>query len=56
MAFDQQIIKFFKMKDSRPVRNKTERIKQILDVEHNKIILKSIVMNLNYSKIKHKNF
>ena len=44
---------FFVIKESRPVRNATKRIKQILDAEYKKINLKSIVMNLNYSKDKH---
>ena len=45
---------FFVIKESRPVRNETKRIKQILDVEYKKIDLKSIVMNLNYLKDKYK--
>ena len=47
---------FFIIKESRPVRNITKRIKQILYVEYIKLNLKSIVMNLNYIKYKHKNF
>ena len=42
--------KFFVIKESYPVRNKTKRIKKILDVEYKKINLKSIVMNLNNLK------
>ena len=36
---------FFVIKESRPVRNATKRIKQILDVEYKKINFKSIIMN-----------
>ena len=36
---------FFVIKESRPARNASKRIKQILDVEYNKINLKSIIMN-----------
>ena len=39
---------FFVIKESRPIRNTTKRIKQILDAEYKKINLTSIVMNLNY--------
>ena len=46
---------FFIIKESRPVRIATERIKLILDLEYKKINLISIVMNLNYFKDKHKN-
>ena len=47
---------FFVIKEkSRPVRIATERIKLILDAEYKNINLKSIVMNLNYLKDKHKN-
>ena len=46
---------FFVIKESRPVRNATKRIKQILDAEYKKINLKSIIMNLNYLKDKHRN-
>ena len=45
---------FFVIKESRPVRNTTKRIKQILEAEYKKITLKSKVMNLNYEKDKHK--
>ena len=45
---------FFVIKKNRPVQNATKRIKQILDVEYEKINLKSIMMNLNYSNKKHK--
>ena len=47
---------FFVIKESRPVRNATKRIKQILDAEYKKINLKSIIMNLDYLKDKHRNF
>ena len=46
---------YFIIKESRPVRNATERIKQMLDAEYRKINLKSIIMNLNHFKNKHKN-
>ena len=46
---------FLEIKQSCPVRIAT-RIKQILDAEYKKINLKSIVMNLNYSKDKYINF
>ena len=46
---------FFVIKESCPVRNATKRIKLILDAEYKKINLKSIIMNLNYLKDKHKN-
>ena len=46
--------KFFVIKESCPVRNATKRIKQILDAEYKKINLKSLVMNLNCLKDKHK--
>ena len=46
---------FFVIKESRPVRNATKRIKQILDAEYKKINLKFIIMNLNYLKDKHEN-
>ena len=46
---------FFVIKESHPVQNATKRIKQILDAEYEKVNLKSIVMNLNYLKDKHKN-
>ena len=36
---------FFVIKESRPVRNATKRLKQILDAEYKKINLKSIIMN-----------
>ena len=45
---------FFVIKESRQVGNATKRIKQILYVEYKKIMLKSIIINLNYSKHKHK--
>ena len=45
---------FFVIKESRPVRIATKRIKQILDAEYMKINFKSIVMNLNHMKEKHK--
>ena len=40
------------IKESRPVRNATKRI---FDAEYKKINLKSIIINLNYLKEKHKN-
>ena len=43
------------IKEWHPVRIATKRIQQILDVEYKKINLKSIIMNLNCLKIKHKN-
>jgi len=46
---------FFVIKESRPVRNATKRIKQILDTEYKKIDLKSIITNSNYLKDKHRN-
>ena len=46
---------FFVIKESRPVRNATKRIKQILDAEYKKINLQSIIMNLDYLKDKHRN-
>ena len=46
---------FFVIKESRPVRNATKRIKQILDAEYKKINLKSIIMTLDYLKDKHRN-
>ena len=46
---------FFVLKENCPIRNATKRIKQILDTEYKKINLKSITMNLNYLKDKHKN-
>ena len=46
---------FFVIKESRPVRNVTKRIKLILDAEYKKINLKSIIMNLNHLKDKLKN-
>ena len=46
---------FFLIKKSRPVRNTTKRIKQILDAECNKIDLKTLFMSLNYLKDKHEN-
>ena len=46
---------FFVIKESRPFRNTTKRIKQILDAEYKKINLKLIIMNLNYLKDKHRN-
>ena len=45
----------FVIKESRPVRSATKRIKLILDVEYKKTNLKSIMMNLNYLKDKHRN-
>ena len=39
---------FFVIKESRPVRNATKRIKQILDAEYKKINLKLIAMHLSY--------
>ena len=44
---------FFVIKESRPVRNATKRIKQSLDAEYKKIDPKSIVMELNHLKVKH---
>ena len=46
---------FFVIKESRPVRNETKRIKQILGAEYNKINIKSIIMILNHLKENHKN-
>ena len=46
---------FFIIKESRLDRTATKRIKQILDTEYNKIKLKSVVMNLNFLKDKHRN-
>ena len=46
---------FFVIKESRPDRNTTKRIKQILDADYKISNLKSIVMNLNYLKVHHKN-
>ena len=46
---------FFVINESRPVRIATKRIKQIFDAEYKKFNLKSIVMNLNYLKDKHRN-
>ena len=43
---------FFVIKECCPIQNTTERIKQILDAEYNKINLKSIIMSLNYFKVK----
>ena len=45
---------FFVTKENCPVRSATKRIKQILDTEYKKIDWKSVVMNLNYLKDKHK--
>ena len=39
---------FFLIKESRPVRNATKKIKHILDVENKIIDLKSIIVSLNY--------
>ena len=47
---------FFVIKESCPVRDAPKRINQILDAEYKKINSKSIVMNLNYLKNKHKIF
>ena len=47
--------KFFVIKESRPFRNATKRIKQILDAEYKKFNFKSIVMNLNHLKEKLEN-
>ena len=46
---------FFVIKERCPVWNATKRTEQILDAENKKINIKSMVMNLNYSKDKHKN-
>ena len=46
---------FFVIKESLPVRNATKSIKQILDTEYKKIILKSIVINIDYLKDNHEN-
>ena len=46
---------FIVIKESRPVRIATQRIKQILDAEYKKIDIKSIIMSLYYLKDKHKN-
>ena len=43
---------FFVIKESRPIRIETKRIKYILDEEYKKIDLKSIVMSLNHLKLK----
>ena len=43
------------IKESRPVRIATKRIKQILDAQYKKINLKSMYMNSNYFKDKYKN-
>ena len=42
-------------KKSQPVRNVTKTIKQILEEEYKIINLKTIIMSLNYLKVKHKN-
>ena len=47
--------KVFIIKEIRQVRNRTKRKKQILDAKYKKINLKSIDMNLNNLKDKHKN-
>ena len=47
--------KNFVVKESRPVRNASARIKQMLDAEYKKNNLKSIIINLNYIKDIHKN-
>ena len=47
--------KFFVIKKSRPVRNATKRNEQIIDAEYKKINFKSIIINLNCLKNKHKN-
>ena len=41
---------FFVIKENRPVKKATKRIKQIIDAEYEKINLKSIIMNLNHLK------
>ena len=41
---------FFSIKESRPTRDATKRIKQILNAEYKKINFKSIIMNLNHQK------
>ena len=46
---------FFVIKESCPIRKTTKTIKQILDAEYKKIHLKSIIINLNYLKERHKN-
>ena len=46
---------FFVIKESRPVRIATKRIKQILDAEYKNTNLKSIILNLNYLKDEHRN-
>ena len=45
---------FFVIKECRPVRNTSKRIKQNLDAEYKQINLKTIIMNLNHLKDKHK--
>ena len=45
---------FIVIKESQSIKNATKRIKQILDATWRKIDLKSVVMNLNYLKVKHK--
>ena len=45
---------FFVIKESRPARNQIKRIKQILDAKYKKMNSKSIIMNSNYLKVKHK--
>ena len=46
---------FFVIKESCAIRDAAKRIKQILDAEYKRISLKSIVVNLNHFKDKHKN-
>ena len=50
----QEVSKFFfVIKESRSVRNATQRIKQILDAEYKKIDQNTIIMSLNHLKNKH---
>ena len=45
----------FAIKESRPVRNATKRIKRISDAEYNKINFEAIFRSLKYLKDKRKN-
>ena len=46
---------FFVIKESRPVQNVAKRNKLILGTEYKNINIKSIIKNLKYLKVKHKN-
>ena len=48
--------KFLVIKENWPVRHPTKKIKQIKGTKYKKNNPKTIVMTLNYSKDKHKNF